>query len=563
MAREELEKPNADFKQADAGFLEGKAHPEDVRNLSLLFRRFRKVSDVDRAISAWSQADVLVRELQNLGISIHKKIQNRPLNQNEIVGYLNQLHKINENLSILEVEFSKALGKGARWLKKVLFWVTFITAIMLLAISYGALLRINNRIMRSIKSLRDGTERVQKGDFSQKIQVFSEDEIGELAIAFNEMMNGFESAINDLKKIKNQLLEAQTLSQIGSWEWDLKETVTWTDELFKIYGLDPKKTVPSYDLFLKGVHPDDREKANAVVLETLVTKKPFSAEYRILRPDGEIRYEHARGELILDESGNPVRMVGTAQDITQPKAMETQLIAMDRMIALGTLAGGIAHEINNPLTIISLKTTQLWELSKAGKLTNEHLEKSSKSIDSTIQRISKIIKGLKAFARETEHDPFTITPLSEIIAETLEFCQAKFESHGIKLQLSALRNALRLECRPVQISQVILNLLNNSFDAIEHNTTSWISIDVKDLGEMIEIAVTDSGNGLTKEVASKLMQPFFTTKGVGKGTGLGLSISQGIIKDHNGTLLYDASSQNTRFVVRLPKLQKISEFTNS
>jgi C4-dicarboxylate-specific signal transduction histidine kinase len=130
----------------------------------------------------------------------------------------------------------------------------------------------------------------------------------------------------------------------------------------------------------------------------------------------------------------------------------------------------------------------------------------------------------------------------------------KFNFQKIKLELSPIPEVL-VDCRSAQIEQVILNLLNNSADALTTLTDKWIRVDCLNLGEFVQIVVTDSGRGIAPPVVQKMMQPFFTTKEVGKGTGLGLSISVGIMEDHHGRLQYDASSPHTRFVMELPVKQ--------
>lgn len=146
--------------------------------------------------------------------------------------------------------------------------------------------------------------------------------------------------------------------------------------------------------------------------------------------------------------------------------------------------------------------------------------------------------------------------VNAIIEETLSLCREKFYNHGIQITVNIeLELTYMVECRSVEISQVFLNLLNNSHDAILDLNEKWIKIDVKDSGEYVEVSITDSGSGIPKEIQDKMMQPFFTTKEVGKGTGLGLSISRGIIDSHQGKMYIDPNNKNTCFIIKLPKVQ--------
>jgi C4-dicarboxylate-specific signal transduction histidine kinase len=230
--------------------------------------------------------------------------------------------------------------------------------------------------------------------------------------------------------------------------------------------------------------------------------------------------------------------------------------AASKMAALGEMAGGLAHEINNPLAIISGHAQQLKDM-----VDSDHFEKRTAwlhadKVDQTTLRISKIIRSLRLFARDGQDDPFEGSSLREMIDNTLEFCQQRLKSHDIDLRVGPIPENLTLECRPIQIGQVLLNLLNNAHDAVSRLPVKWIELSVQDLGARVHIAVADSGPGIEPELRTKILEPFFTTKEVGKGTGLGLSISKGIIESHQGRLFVDENSTHTRFVIELPKSQR-------
>lgn len=238
------------------------------------------------------------------------------------------------------------------------------------------------------------------------------------------------------------------------------------------------------------------------------------------------------------------------------RALESQQKAIAhsaKMSALGEMAGGIAHEINSPLGIITIHANLIERLQKRGSLTSEKTVEEARLIATTATRIGEIIKGLRAFARDGEKDPFALTPVSSVVRDALVLCQNRFKIHGVDLQVGPIPVALEIECRSVQLGQVLLNLLNNSFDAVEGLTEKWVRLDVLEEAEFVVFSVTDSGQGIHGSVLIKLFQPFFTTKEVGRGTGLGLSISKGITDAHYGTLSYDFSSGHTRFVMRIPR----------
>lgn len=241
---------------------------------------------------------------------------------------------------------------------------------------------------------------------------------------------------------------------------------------------------------------------------------------------------------------------------SQKRIMEISIKAQQssRMAAIGEMAAGMAHEINNPLSIISLNAELVSHLIKQPDFNQEHILQKLQTISSTTFRAAKIIEGLRTFSKSAETDPYQKIELQSLITGVFEMCQSRFKSHGIEIRLPEIPS-IEIECRSTHISQVLLNLLNNAFDAIQYQSEKWVSIEVKMLEKnFINIYVTDSGTGIPRELVNKIVQPFFTTKPVGKGTGLGLSISKGIIEAHQGHMWVDESHPNTRFAFQIPVL---------
>lgn len=224
-----------------------------------------------------------------------------------------------------------------------------------------------------------------------------------------------------------------------------------------------------------------------------------------------------------------------------------------KMATLGEIAAGIAHEINNPVSTISLVGQIIKRLGQQGPVSPEALSPQINRLDLCVTRIAKIVSELRSFSRDTPSDGFQPVSLRTLIEETLDLCHARFANGNITVRVGDIDPAWRAECRGAQISQVLLNLLSNSYDAVCGMSQAWIEISVGERGDVFEIAVTDSGSGVPAQIAESMMKPFFTTKPLGKGTGLGLSISSNIMIDHRGSLNLDRSSPHTRFVVTLPK----------
>ncbi|WP_413557084.1 sensor histidine kinase [Bdellovibrio sp. HCB209] len=223
-----------------------------------------------------------------------------------------------------------------------------------------------------------------------------------------------------------------------------------------------------------------------------------------------------------------------------------------KLASLGEMAGGIAHEINTPLNVILLSAEQQMDLLEDGNLDRQSMKESIEKVQSTTNRIATIVRGLRTFARDGTKDPIEEISVQTLIDNTLSLCYEKFKLANVDLILPP-PTKLILPCRPVQISQVLLNLLNNSFEAIRDLPKKWIAIGVSDLGEQIELRITDSGPGIDPEIQAEIFRPFYTTKEIGKGTGLGLSISRGLVEAHQGQLYVDIDHNHTSFVIRLPK----------
>ncbi len=327
----------------------------------------------------------------------------------------------------------------------------------------------------------------------------------------------------------------------------------------KVFGLSVESHMSNPKQFMEVIHKDDLPRVQEAIFQQ--PHGNFSEIYRIITPQKELKWIHDRAFPVRDNNDQLISIVGIASDITQSKRQEeliqdqqAKIFSTAKFSALGEMAGGIAHEINNPLAVIHSKADQLRRRSERGDLTPEAMQSGLKMIEQTCQRIVKIIKGLRAFSRNAEKDPFENVSLQNVINDTLELCRERFRSGGVEVCApSDLTHTI--ECRPTQIQQVLLNLFNNAYDAVATKSENWIEISVADQGPNIQIRVTDSGRGIPADIVQKMMQPFFTTKEIGIGTGLGLSISRGIIEDHQGQLYFDSAAPNTSFVIELPKRQ--------
>lgn len=241
--------------------------------------------------------------------------------------------------------------------------------------------------------------------------------------------------------------------------------------------------------------------------------------------------------------------------IEKTKDLKEQAIANSaraRLAEIGEMAANIAHEINNPLTVIDGQVLRLkrhiQDDEQKIKLEN-YLDK----ISLMTKRIVKIINGLKLTSRDGHNDPMIEFSIPKMLEEIVFLTEIKSKSMGIEINLEIDPTICFAYGKEVQISQVMVNLINNSMDAIASQKGPWINIAIKDRLGFVDFIITDSGEGIPLKIREKIMTPFFTTKELGKGTGLGLSISMAIIKEHGGEFSYNEQSPNTQFVFSIHK----------
>jgi signal transduction histidine kinase len=234
--------------------------------------------------------------------------------------------------------------------------------------------------------------------------------------------------------------------------------------------------------------------------------------------------------------------------VTQQKA---ELIEAAKFVAMGTLAAGMAHEINNPLAVIHGIQQRVAIMLEKG-LDQDKLKEMIGTLDVMVKRITGITKGLLEYSRENGKEALATVSVKEILDKSFGMCRQRLEQCQIQVQLPPDSEAT-LTVQPMQIAQILMHLINNAHDAILNADEKWIKIEVQDDADRICLIVMDSGRGIPAEVAERIMEPFFTTKDIGAGTGLGLSIAKGIAESHHGRLYLDMGSPHTKFVLELPK----------
>lgn len=231
---------------------------------------------------------------------------------------------------------------------------------------------------------------------------------------------------------------------------------------------------------------------------------------------------------------------------------QQKLLKAERLSSLGQMAAEIAHEINNPMGIIATSSYLMRAKIEDGEASKEELLDSLSDIDATVGRVSNIIRGLKNVSRNAADESVRAVPMKEIINDVVSISADKFKAHSIAF--TYVDKSHEVYCRRVQISQVLLNLVTNAYDAVkDFQGDRWIRIEIKQDPKWTHILVSNSGPAIPEDTKVRIFQPFFTTKEIGKGTGLGLSLSQSIVENHGGVIELKDNVAFTQFDVRLPK----------
>lgn len=240
-------------------------------------------------------------------------------------------------------------------------------------------------------------------------------------------------------------------------------------------------------------------------------------------------------------------------DMREHRKTQMQLMHSNKMVSLGEMASGIAHEINNPLTVVTGQLRLLKKQIEKLDGENEKITTLSNKISINFDRITKIVKSLQTMSRGTEKSPMADVQLESILSGVKDLTAQKLESKNVKFTVETNKEDISIFCRETEILQVLLNLINNSVDSIAQLDDKWVKLNITESNTDIQITVTDSGSGINLDLQIRLFEPFYTTKSIGQGTGLGLSISKSLIESHDGTLSYDTGNMNTSFKIVLPK----------
>ena len=349
---------------------------------------------------------------------------------------------------------------------------------------------------------------------------------------------------NELRRSAAILAEGQRISHTGSWICNVaSRELFWSEEHFRIFGLDPQTAQRSYELFFQMIHHDDREVVRQKFENAVRAQGEFDQEYKIVRPDDTVRHIHSLAHPVWNGSGGPVQYVGTVMDITERKHAEEKLLTIQaelarvsRVVIIGELTASIAHEVNQPLAaVITNSNAGLRWLDGTSPNLGEARNALSRIARDGL-RASQVIAGIRSLLRKTGKD-WKQLDCNELIVEVVGLVRGELRNNAI-----ALRTELAADLPPLcgdrgQLQQLVLNLIMNgieSMSAIKDRVRELVISTQRQEGNQLCIAVQDSGTGMDQQAMKRVFDAFFTTKP--NGMGIGLSISRAIVEAHGGRL---------------------------
>jgi len=413
-------------------------------------------------------------------------------------------------------------------------------------------------------TLRGRQKRKDGSTFPVEVRLGSYLENGEiLYLALARDMSERECREEQIRETSRRLELATTSAGFGVWDLDVAAgTLVWNERMFELYGVSPGDFDGTRAFWSACLHPGDRDRVLAAGNAALEGSQDFDVEFRVVAADGKVKTLKGEAVVVRDAQGCALRMIGLNRDITRQRSLEAQLLQAQKMEAVGRLAGGVAHDFNNNLTVI----LGYAELSKLVQLSGATYHEYLDQIIKAAEHSRDITQQLLAFSRNEIIAPRQVD-LNQLIRQT-EKTLSRLIGEDVCLNMTTPEGIWPVLIDPAQVNQIIINLAVNARDAMPVGGT--LSIETRNLridevyclsspeavpGEYVQLTVSDTGVGMDRETLGHIFEPFFTTKGVGKGTGLGLATVYGIVSQNDGFLEVSSEpGQGAAFALFLPRM---------
>lgn len=407
-------------------------------------------------------------------------------------------------------------------------------------------------IAQAVKALDDYQKSQKKKDLQSMLRSFRH-----LISSFEKTTLGYAAEVHKEASARIELERFQNYLPALLGYWDKNLINVYSNQAYAEYfGKKPEQIKGGS--FKKLLGPEIYKK-NLPYAKMALAGKPQIFERSIPTPSGKIR--HTLAQYVPDKVNGKVQgFFVIVSDISSVKELEeknreieAKLTSNSKMSALGEMAAAIAHEVNNPLAIIFGHACQINRNLSKSKVNLDQVKASAQEIEMTSRRIEKIIDGLRIISRDSSLEQLEPHPLVDIIEQTLILCSGRMKSLNIRFEFLKSSSLIFAICRPIQISQIILNLLNNAIEAAEESTNRWIKLKLTSNKKEAVIEISNSGPKVSKEISHKIFEPFFTTKQKKNGTGLGLSVSRDLAQVNQGRVELIPHAKNTQFRLVLKK----------
>jgi two-component system, sporulation sensor kinase A len=347
-----------------------------------------------------------------------------------------------------------------------------------------------------------------------------------------------------LRFSERMLKESQRVAQIGCWEYHFNKRASfWSEETFRIFGMEPSPGLVKFDHFKRFIHPEDLPKTEEMI-QRAASGERVELEYRIVLPDGTERY--VLSQRSLNDRGNPAEsMFGVIQDITERKRTEELLRKSDKLSAVGQLAAAVAHEIRNPLTSVK----GFIKLLKTSGTGTANAERYIDIVMNELDRIEWITSELLMLSKP-QATRFTVLNICTILESVSLLLSSEALMRNIEIAVNCEASNMSVFGESMQLKQVFMNILKNSIEAMEDGGRIEVRASRANEKEVV-VDIIDEGTGILPERIPKLGEPFYTTKE--KGTGLGLMVTHRIVEAHLGSIrIASEYGKGTKVTVILP-----------
>lgn len=429
-----------------------------------------------------------------------------------------------------------------------------------------------NLIGRPVINISQFLHKISVGDLKKLPEKFwisqPNSEIGFLGRKINIFIEKIKERddlnIEKLEESNEKMEETQKIAKIGSWEYDItKDTFYWSKQMFSFFPQEFKEEKLTLEKITTIIHSDDVHLWQDTFGQSLKNGKLFTVQFRVVN-NKKISWAEVIGEGIYNPQNRLLCLAGTCQDITEKRINEQKFLEQERraensarLASIGLLASGVAHEINNPLTIFNMSNRAIIKLLK-----NQNIEPKEKILEklelqsNCVERISNIVNGLRTLARKDEQ-LFVLIDSHEQIKVTLDLLKEIFDKSDISFEVDLKAEHSFFSGDISNFQQILINIFTNARDAQVEGRSLKITISTKNTNTKLFISISDNGIGIPTEQQGKIFDSFYTTKDVGKGTGLGLSLTHAFIINMKGKI--DVKSQEgigTTFTISFPLAER-------